>query len=918
MLELFIKNDDRDLITFTEYVLTDNSSSFGRLSETISNSGTNTYTFRVNISKKYSAVNSYSGLSISPESTFTYVIFDSYNGTFNVSGSQNFNTTVIDNGLYWTVTLTYSLSSSSFFVRLWGAISSDGLTIDSAAQGSEGFSNVYLSVSNGGNLVNEDLTQWTGLDGGFISQSQTITNEYAKLDLYKDETIQLTDTIQDVRDISSLFTSFTQDFNIPASATNNRTFGHWYENQVINNFDARFKVDAIIKINGADYKKGKISLIGASLKDNQINSYNVVFYGNTVTLKDLLGDDELKDLATNLDGTENSTFSGYDFLYSSEYARDGFKDGYFNGDLIFPFISGKNYYFYDSADGLNPAEGSSESRNILPSGNRTPRGVNYLDLKPALKVSKVLEAIEERYQLTFSEDFFTDSNAVWEELYLWLHRERGNWFEQIPFSGLNEQVNGQNGSYSGGIQGWFRTTNHGLPSVNPVLDEEYKVKWYSGGYLLFNITVKTSAPVLSWDKLIIRDSQGSVLNYSFDDWITYHNETPNSYTYQSIGGTDVYTYFFSGQNDPDLNPTHNNYTNNSGSDLEFNINFEVEAKFTSVDVSYATNPSILVDEVGVEVVSEYPSVGSYAESVFRNLLVDDLDFNITTQFPKMKVIDFLTGMFKLFNLTAYFDGEEVVVKTLDDYYQAGQTYDLTKWVDVSKTDVERSNLYSEINMEFEKYSTFAVLNANERTGDDFGNEYLDNTNQILSADFSFAFDGGKYDIKAPFEKMMFERMNDQDNENIMTNHQWGWMVSKDANPVLGKPLLFYAENIIANILFDKGGTYETLENYFRPHNILADKSQSLHYGSEFDEFTSLENTNSLFQNYWKNTIEFIYDRQTRVIKLTAYLPMHILVNVKLNDVLVIHNKKYRINSIKVNLMTGKADLELITDLGYYD
>ena len=422
MLELFIKNDDRDLITFTEYVLTDNSSSFGRLSETISNSGTNTYTFRVNISKKYSAVNSYSGLSISPESTFTYVIFDSYNGTFNVSGSQNFNTTVIDNGLYWTVTLTYSLSLSSFFVRLWGAISSDGLTIDSAAQGSEGFSNVYLSISNGGNLVNEDLTLWTGLDGGFISQSQTIANEYSKSDLYKDETIQLTDTIQDVKDIAKVFTPFTQAFKLPASAINNNLFKHYY-NADIDGFDARYRTDAIIKIDGIDYRKGKIALNKVDLKDGLPISYDVNFFGNTVALTELLGEDELKDLGyigDEEDGVANPALSDLDFTYSADYAKDGFTTGYENEDLIFPFISAKNYYYYDS---------DFNSLNFdLPDGaelkNLAVDGVNYLDLKPALKVSKVLEAIETKYNIDFSNDFFSNTDLT--ELYLWLHREKGD------------------------------------------------------------------------------------------------------------------------------------------------------------------------------------------------------------------------------------------------------------------------------------------------------------------------------------------------------------------------------------------------------------------------------------------------------------------------------------------------------------
>ena len=45
------------------------------------------------------------------------------------------------------------------------------------------------------------------------------------------------------------------------------------------------------------------------------------------------------------------------------------------------------------------------------------------------------------------------------------------------------------------------------------------------------------------------------------------------------------------------------------------------------------------------------------------------EFNITQQIPKIKIIDFLSGMFKMFNLTAFVnDLGIIVVRTLDSYY----------------------------------------------------------------------------------------------------------------------------------------------------------------------------------------------------------------------------------------------------------
>jgi hypothetical protein len=69
-------------------------------------------------------------------------------------------------------------------------------------------------------------------------------------------------------------------------------------------------------------------------------------------------------------------------------------------------------------------------------------------------------------------------------------------------------------------------------------------------------------------------------------------------------------------------------------------------------------------------------------------LASDYKFRASEQIPEMKVIDFLSGLFKLFNLTAYVttDGK-IKVQTLDDFYASGTTRDITEYVDTSKSTV---------------------------------------------------------------------------------------------------------------------------------------------------------------------------------------------------------------------------------------
>ena len=51
-----------------------------------------------------------------------------------------------------------------------------------------------------------------------------------------------------------------------------------------------------------------------------------------------------------------------------------------------------------------------------------------------------------------------------------------------------------------------------------------------------------------------------------------------------------------------------------------------------------------------------------------------------------------------------------------------------------------------------------------------------------------------------------------------------------------------------------------------------------------------------------------------MIKVTAYLPLKIYYNLRLNDKIQLGQKNYRINSLKTNLTTGKTEFELLNTI----
>jgi len=133
-----------------------------------------------------------------------------------------------------------------------------------------------------------------------------------RVDLFQDETISITDSLQNVSDISKIFSPFSKQFNLPASATNNILFKHYYNFDITGGFDARFRVDARIEINHAPFRTGQIRLEGVTMKNNLPHTYKIVFLGEVSNLNDIFGDEELSSL--NGLSTYDMSLSNNDFI----------------------------------------------------------------------------------------------------------------------------------------------------------------------------------------------------------------------------------------------------------------------------------------------------------------------------------------------------------------------------------------------------------------------------------------------------------------------------------------------------------------------------------------------------------------------------------------------------------------------------
>ena len=666
-----------------------------------------------------------------------------------------------------------------------------------------------------------------------------------RADLFNDETIQITSSIQNVKDIAKVFTDYSQTFTLPASQANNKIFQHYYNSDVVGGFDARFKVDAVIEINYQPFRTGKIKLEGVDLKDNAPYAYKVTFFGDIVNLKDLLGEDQLDsldlsdyDVAYNASTIETALSSGID--------KNGITDA-----VICPLISAQERWFFNSSFGI--AQGNLASSSY---------GGTWTSLKYAIKLHCLLLAIEEKYGIDFSTDFFSSSNANWYNLYMWLHREKGAITtatnEPVLLEGFDDYDSFYGVTVENGGSRFDFTDTGGVDNV------AYKNRMI--------IVVDSSSASF---RLRVKDS-GSLI-----------------YTSATLTGATSYDIIL-----PEINT--NTYREH---EIEPDNSFDV--------ISTATNP-VTHTYYKVTRFENGSSVAFNDYDLETDVSVTDVNFTvISDNVPKMKIIDFLTAVFKMFNLTAYERSGVIYVKTLSSFYSSGTPYDITEYVDMSQSSVSPSTLFKQINFQYEGLGTLFAINHEEQFNLDWGTEEY-----ALSA----KYDGEVYDVSIPFEHMKYERLINQSPVGL-TTVQWGWMVDKvntdgSGDPYIGLPLVFYPVSSSGNnIYIYNGSTRDLITSYFVPSNSVslssASDSSNINFKAELNEYEGVIFEGTLFDEYYSDYIESVFNTQTRITKVTAYLPIKILTQYKPEDTFIVGDRAYKINSITSDLTNGKSEIELI-------
>lgn len=214
------------------------------------------------------------------------------------------------------------------------------------------------------------------------------------IELFKDETISITSSIQNFNDLGKIFTDYSQSFTIPASATNNKIFSYWYENSLDNFFDQRVKYYGYIEVDGILFRSGRFQLEKSDKKNGMVESYTINFTGNLTQLKDRFKDDKLNGL----------NYDELNFNYNQSNVSNILTSGSSFPYVAFPLIGSDRRF--ECATGTG-------SDITTPSGE-----IDTRKLFPAIPVSRIFHYIEVKYGITFSGVFF--QSLIFQKLWLYL------------------------------------------------------------------------------------------------------------------------------------------------------------------------------------------------------------------------------------------------------------------------------------------------------------------------------------------------------------------------------------------------------------------------------------------------------------------------------------------------------------------
>jgi hypothetical protein len=661
-----------------------------------------------------------------------------------------------------------------------------------------------------------------------------------ELDVFQDEEISINLSVQNIQDISKVFTDFTQGFSVPASPRNNTIFEHYYRTDIVGGADFRVRPEGRIEINGLVFRYGVIELEGVQMQKNAPYAYDITFYGQLVNLTDLFGEDYLYDL----------DLSAYNHDYDQATIHSGLTGtGIHSGVIIYPMITAQDVWYYDS---LNNDHGAN---NLHFHNVNETHGLQYYDLKPAIQLSRLVDAISTKYGISLNIAGVNDYDL----LYMWCHRRAGYMYKDLPYSNPWTKILAPTPLVPISPDWWdyasstFTNLESGL-FVATLYDFyiSINVGAYTGDY---NVGIFVNG-VLRAQKTL-----NGTTAVTFEDIAMY----PNNTAYYAIQPSTNEAVTFAGV-------------------------IDIQNSTTSVVRASAYNTS--------------------TQSISGTVDVSSL-------MPEQKVTDFLASLCKMFNLVIIPTSETTFdLLPLGDWYAAGTDVNLSQYFDITESQVEKPQLYKQINFKYNETGAITGeeyrLTNNVGYGDLRSNFVFDTDEElVVEPQFDQMLFGFMDDIGNGTTNILAGYAVTRELETYLG--QPFLFYAPETYFVGDYPISFIDES---NAITGNDSVEVDTIWYCNASSKVTNgaTTYSLNYGADIDPYLLESVNNSLYNTYWQDYVVDLYNPSRRLVRVSAILPLGKILNFDLKNKLIWNGQRWIVNTATFALTTGKAEFELLNDV----
>ena len=664
--------------------------------------------------------------------------------------------------------------------------------------------------------------------------NQTTSTE-TELDTFGDETIPITLTVDDMRNIGSKNASFTKDFDLPATKNNNKFFEQVYDLQVDSSYNPRAKTEVNISDDGVEVFSGSMYLNEVLEKDGTI-VYRVNVFSEVVNFLDALGEATLADLDyTDLAHTFNAANVEASWGAGVTLTAGGTSD-----DVFYPLIDVGNLSYYFSSGLINLNYHSS---------------LNYI---PFVKMYYIVQKMFTYAGFTCDSDFFdtdyfkaiyTDTNT----------NSQGNDYEYDTISASMVGVSSQ--EIDGATTVAFNT-------------EE------DDGNGLYNISTRTytspaaNVTVYIEGTIAFEGIQGDVIQVVAECSIGGSTNTivlTTAAIYNAASGTAFlsatevlggYASFYETIELENASDTIiikvNTITDEDASDDFPRI------KSTIDQYNFFPNPDVLI--------------GSYSTNVFFGTISNgiDIDHKMKLYRNDVKLSDVFKDLTKMFNLVVEpINNRRIKVEPYDDFNSNGVTRYWEEKIDRSEIKQEFYPIPSKITWRYNNDEDDFMLNLYPQwfgVGEEAGTMSIyPNTTQIDEQEISldvFSFTMPNY-IFSVYTEVDLQKIPFENKPRLGIKHGAFAATTTDQLNIV---------NVEAYGSLKVNGQYGTI-------------SQDLGFDPYFG-------SSGLYDTFWHNYIQDRYTDESLILHLRIKLTAGDIANFSFADIIIIDNQTYRVNKIR--------------------